>query len=755
MDRLVALALAVSVATVTCQPVRKAEEEMARVFWESDTLSLIQMGYAPTIRASSSRTGQEAQLLAYLSRTWFDDPLLRQRLVDLLHSRGQDAAVLNKSMAEAALHGPLKNEAEQIIKEEIVWRRNVTLTVTQEELQPQTAGTLHEEAEEGAEGRLHEEAAKKQRLEAERQVVQEEATRVAAEESAKKAEAERQHWQGVAAEAKRKAEAALEVEAAVEASMRQAKREAEEELKVEAVAEESMRQAAVEEARYQALEREAAQTEQRMREEERRAEDAEAARQKAAAEAAEAALQAEAEAQQRAKAAAEAEAAAKEAARLKAEEASLAKRLRDKSEVESILNTWEQARVCVRPHELGSTLQDCKKEVLSGLPEWNEPEVPGKVDDVVLAFLIQASWEEQLPVLRRTFDRLYSDKDLFLYTVDRERLAMSKVIDALPSPLPANVVVQPSAHSPYFVWPRVEIVLDGLRSLLLNQKKWDFAIHLSESDYPVHNLNWIRQALALQRNTNFIQIIPRCWEDSDIGLLRKRDQWYWWSQDDALASCGSEIDITPVGGVKFPMGEIEDKGFRFAHGAEWMAVTREFVKYALSPKLLPYRKLVGMHVGADEIFWQTLVLNIPNFKQNVSQQGWYIKWGHGKTDHSPDTLTESYQDDILKNRRNLFFVRKVSQQDSSSLLDAMDGVSERDETVPGPGMFLEDKSAKVVPCSSGRSYIEVESNVDEDFMESRGQEYYVKKAPPTSRNWKGTKSRKQLLEAYKWYMENQ
>jgi len=195
-------------------------------------------------------------------------------------------------------------------------------------------------------------------------------------------------------------------------------------------------------------------------------------------------------------------------------------------------------------------------DVLKGLPQWNETEVPASVPDVSLAFLIQASWEDQLPMLRRTFDRLYSPKDIFLYFVDRQKLDVAKVFNTLPHPLPNNVLVKPMPHAEYYVWPRVEIVLDGLRTLLQHPHSWDFVIHLSESDYPVHSMWWIRQSLAMQRRTNFVQLIPRC---VDASLGPSHDPWYWWTQTGAMASCGTEIEATTVDGVTFPMNQLEAK----------------------------------------------------------------------------------------------------------------------------------------------------------------------------------------------------
>jgi len=243
------------------------------------------------------------------------------------------------------------------------------------------------------------------------------------------------------------------------------------------------------------------------------------------------------------------------------------------------------------------------------------------------------------------------------------------------------VLVQQQAHTAYFMWPRVDVVLQGLATLLQHEHKWDFAIHLSEADYPVHSLSWIRRTLAAQRTTNFIQGTSRCRSTGSKTRPIERDQWYWWGQSDLVASCAGEVVAHAVKGTRFPLEEVEHSGahggLKLARGVEWVVLTREVVKYALSSELLPFRKLMGMHLGSDELFWQTLVLNIPGFRQNVSEGGWFIKWGHGKTSHSPDVLTEHYKDSIMQSRGHLFFMRKVTEDDSHQLLDELDSLGDQ------------------------------------------------------------------------------
>lgn len=375
--------------------------------------------------------------------------------------------------------------------------------------------------------------------------------------------------------------------------------------------------------------------------------------------------------------------------------------------------------VCITPETLAAALTQASQEVLRGLPPWPRAFSPDKLSSrshapVRLAFLVQVSVKERLPLVRRVFSKLYSSGDIFLYLVDTTKLAASDVQDALgltAKPL-SNVVVQESPHAGYFYWPRVQVVLDGLASLL--DDDWDFVIHLSETDYPVHSLAWLHSNLGVQRSTNFIAVEPRCsrpkeamsfaaqasWEVSDRATKKdvthedatKKDgthedalqtvesDWYWWGASDGVASCGSKFDPMQVSGATYPQRDLERHGFIFAKGPEWVVLTRQLAAYALMPELLQFRRLIGMHAAADELFWSTLVLNIPNFTQSLSQQGWYLHWKTGSTDHSPDLLSAVDATEILAQKSGLLFVRKVSEVESAALLDKLDQASLAERT---------------------------------------------------------------------------
>jgi len=359
--------------------------------------------------------------------------------------------------------------------------------------------------------------------------------------------------------------------------------------------------------------------------------------------------------------------------------------------------------VCIEATNLAQVLRDSSAKVLDGLPPWKiaKDTAPPSREDIRLAFLIQVSDADKLSLVSRTFSHIYREDDVFVYLVDETLLDPARVRASLPDPLPSNVFVRSAEHAGYYYWPRVSVLLQGFQDLL--DHDWDFVVHLSEADYPVHSMDWTRKSLALQRRTNFIQIKPRCTrKEHDMAL----SQWYWWSQKSAVATCGSKAEPQDVATVDFPMEDMEDKGFVFAESPEWVVLTREMVKYATSPALQPYRQLLSAHKAADEIFWATLALNIPGFTQTVSPQGWYMQWtaGHG---HSPDTLNLAHELPIVSQRRMHFFVRKVDERESSELLQRLDALKAQADEAPGPGDLAwvqgdasRSWASNAVPCPS-------------------------------------------------------
>lgn len=362
-----------------------------------------------------------------------------------------------------------------------------------------------------------------------------------------------------------------------------------------------------------------------------------------------------------------------------------------------LTDNTSHATVCIYPQDLASILSRTMSSVLEGLPPWPKVDLtPATESRVTLAWLTQVSQKERLSMLPRVFKQIYDPMDTFLYLVDEGMLDLSLVRENLPQPLPPNVAIVASPHSGYYHWPRVQVLLNGLKFLLDAEKQWDFVIHTSESDYPLHSLQWIRDTLSQQRRDVFLRIHPRCKLKNKTVV---KSGWYWWSQDGAVASCEGAFIPHTVPGQRFPIEELEQQGFVFASAAEWMILPRELIQYVMQPELDVFKRLMAMHVAADEIFWATLVLNIPGFSRTINPQNWFMFRSPDNFGHSPDTLLQKHLELILDNRRNNFFLRKVDPGHSLALLDSIDTVIASKDSPAGPATATWSSRQHAISCA--------------------------------------------------------
>jgi hypothetical protein len=370
-----------------------------------------------------------------------------------------------------------------------------------------------------------------------------------------------------------------------------------------------------------------------------------------------------------------------------------------------------------------------------GLPPFSTfARAPSDGGEVRIAYLVQVSKKDQLHLVKRTFDRLYSPRDTFLYSTDAKSLSGKDVREALAGKnktLPANVQVRESRHAGFFFYPRVAVLLSGVEAIVNQSKDWDVLVHLSESGYPVHHREWIRRALGMYRHTSFIESVPYRLQGpaaatTGEGAAQRHEptadpasqkeaakpalrgakvgdhtvhhgespgsqptngahskaahskaahsNWWFWDKKEPVASCGLAAVPVPKGKA-FPLDAMADRGFDFRHGEEWNILTRELCEYVAQPGLADFKMLMSFRWGADEMFWPTLIANIPNFTQKVDPASmWYKRWqGHGSTPHSPDLIQwPHHTPELFDSRPHHFFVRKLRLPESQTTVDWLD-----------------------------------------------------------------------------------
>jgi protein xylosyltransferase len=130
--------------------------------------------------------------------------------------------------------------------------------------------------------------------------------------------------------------------------------------------------------------------------------------------------------------------------------------------------------------------------------------------------------------------------------------------------------------------------------------------------------------------------------------------------------------------------------FKLHLGSAWMALTRDFVDYAVwgSESNLPRTLLMYFtnFVSSPEVYFQTLLCNTPRFVPTVANHDLhYIQWGNPPGQH-PVTLRLADKDRMVGS--NAPFARKIAGDDP--LLDAIDAdlLLGRGKNGTAAGMFV-------------------------------------------------------------------
>jgi hypothetical protein len=152
------------------------------------------------------------------------------------------------------------------------------------------------------------------------------------------------------------------------------------------------------------------------------------------------------------------------------------------------------------------------------------------------------------------------------------------------------------------------------------------------------------------------------------------DDWYWWKERAAVFVCDGHA--VPDVDIDFPEDALSAQVNLF-RGSEWFMIPREVIDYVVddpqtAPGVASFVDILQHRWSADEVFWPTLVANIPGLKRRI-KPGWYVSWDD-RVGHSPDSFTGAtlarHKRAILSSDR--LFVRKVRLPGSDDLLDILD-----------------------------------------------------------------------------------
>lgn len=273
---------------------------------------------------------------------------------------------------------------------------------------------------------------------------------------------------------------------------------------------------------------------------------------------------------------------------------------------------------------------------------------------------------KNLPQLERLVARLSHDNAVFFIHLDR------KVADAEV----AGVTAATARYNVHFVTERVavgwggfsqvEAILNGLREVLQSGIEFDYLNFLSGQDYPLQCNDSLLQFLEESRGSEFMEYC----ELSRYGFgteLYRYEKYHL--TEKILVSCTLRRWIERFLNRALPV-RTAPLGYQVYAGSSWWTITAHCARYIRDflERNSEYARFFATTRSADEMFFQTIVMNSPFREQVLNRNLHYLDWSeHGR---SPKSLTGEDFLPMLASGR--FFARKFDMETDATVLDMLD-----------------------------------------------------------------------------------
>ena len=209
----------------------------------------------------------------------------------------------------------------------------------------------------------------------------------------------------------------------------------------------------------------------------------------------------------------------------------------------------------------------------------------------------------------------------------------------------------------------VAAVLEGMRELVEQRRRFDYAIRLSGQDYPIKSNQKIVEFFERNRERSFMEAFPLARPELDTWPDKSR--WYKWTlryRRWHFRCLGRHLAL--------PFDRKVPSGLEPFGGEACWCLTRECVRYV--------HEFVGRdqrfvrffnHVDKpDEMFFQTILVNSPHESTIVRKDVHYTDWSRGRS--HPEILTSTDFDRLQ--RADDLFARKFDPGIDSEILDLID-----------------------------------------------------------------------------------
>ncbi len=211
---------------------------------------------------------------------------------------------------------------------------------------------------------------------------------------------------------------------------------------------------------------------------------------------------------------------------------------------------------------------------------------------------------------------------------------------------------------------QVNATLEMIKFALEQNIQFEYAILISGQDFPILTQEGIRKFLNKRKGKNFIDYNRLPFHRWGFNGGIDRVSYYWF-----VESLGTKLSrVLYVLQKAFGLKRKSIYSGNLYGGSQWWTLTREALTYIMQAGYegSGYYKRYKQTSCADEIYFQTLLLNSPLKDDMIGDNLRYIDWDKGP--QYPRLLDESDFENIIKSRKH--FARKV--EENSRIIDLLE-----------------------------------------------------------------------------------
>ncbi|MEH2161221.1 MAG: beta-1,6-N-acetylglucosaminyltransferase [Nostoc sp.] len=293
-----------------------------------------------------------------------------------------------------------------------------------------------------------------------------------------------------------------------------------------------------------------------------------------------------------------------------------------------------------------------------------------------IAYIILAhNYPEQL--LRLVYKLNRDDVSFFIHI---DKIADSIIYNQIFTQLHKfpNVFFLKRYNSAWGTFDIVRATLEGISSIVKTGLDFDYVINLSGQDYLIKSDAYMKMFLQNNQGKEFIEYFPLPCSKWTNGGLGRIEYWHIRWNDKQFCITEKEKFKSPIASLLYkffilflPIKRKLPEGFAIHGGSQFWCLTGECVKWIndfvrQNPKFV---KHFHYSYCADELFFQTLILNSPFKDKVVNNYMRYIDWGDTNSYH-PRILEKHDFEKISQSEK--LFARKFDTSKDSDILDMID-----------------------------------------------------------------------------------